>query len=522
MATPSTTTVLIVGAGPVGLTLALLLDRAGVGVTVIDRDLAPVQQSRAIWVHSRTLEIWSAIGMTPLARAEGREVNGVQMNTSGRARAALKYDGTGISRFPHGVMLEQSRTQSLLLSLVSETRIAFAWGSTITSLDSKADGNLAELTTANGNVTTIAADYVVGADGGASAVRNMIGVELEGGTYNSSFFLVDAIASTDLNSTRPHLNFQGRSTVAVLPLPGDGHFRLIGNLMEQSGEPAEGGYGRSLSPDEVKRLIAANSLPLTIESIGWSSTYRSHFRVASTFRVGRVMLVGDACHLHSPAGGLGMNTGIADAANLAWKLAEVVGGAPEDLLETYTAERRAIAQQVIRTSDRLFVLQADARRRFAFARRYILPFVVWGISLTRTGRTLAFRRLSGTFARYASPASSEIRRAGRLTAGDLMRLTGIASLDEGVMSRAGRHALVRIAANDPSWATSVEALAADRIWDIVDVVGVEARRLVGRGAQDLLVWIRPDRYIGWIGHNVVALEGELRRQLGEGLSSRKL
>jgi 2-polyprenyl-6-methoxyphenol hydroxylase-like FAD-dependent oxidoreductase len=310
MSLPTSTSVLIVGAGPVGLTLALLLDKAGVAVTVVDRDSAPVTQSRAIWVHARTLEIWDTIGMTPLARAEGREVASIQMNTDGVSRAVLPYDGTGLSEHPHGLMLEQSRTQSLLLSLMASTSISFAWNTTLTQLTQSASGCRAVLEH-DGGQHELDAAYVVGADGGTSTVRKLLGIEMQGGTYDSSFFLVDVIANTELDAHRSHLNFHGRSTVAVLPLPGDRHFRLIGNLLDQSGEPAEAGYGRTISDDEAIRLVAANGLPMQIESIGWSSTYRSHYRVASTFRSGRVALAGDASHLHSPAGGLGMNTGVA-------------------------------------------------------------------------------------------------------------------------------------------------------------------------------------------------------------------
>ncbi|MRX42132.1 FAD-dependent monooxygenase [Agromyces kandeliae] len=514
MTIPSSTSVLIVGAGPVGLTLALLLDRAGVEVTVVDRDSAPVEQSRAIWVHSRTLEIWDTIGMAPLAQAEGREVTAIQMRTSGRARATLPYDGTGISAFPHGLMLEQSRTQALLLSLIAQTRIRFAWRTRLTDLTRDDAGCRATIVTEDGATRTVDAQYVIGADGGSSTVRSLIGVRLEGGTYDSSFFLVDAIATTDLDTSMSYLNFHERSTVAVLPLPGDRHFRLIGNLLEQSGEPAEAGYGRAITAEEARRLIAANALPVTIESIGWSSTYRSHHRVAETFRSGRVLLVGDAGHLHSPAGGLGMNTGIADAANLAWKLADVLDGAPERLLDTYTAERRAVALQVVNTSDRLFVLQADGRRRFAFMRRTVLPLIVRTVTRTRAGRGLAFRVLSGAFVRYPAPTSSEGGRTTAFRAGGLLHRTGIDAFDRAVDAHAGRHLLVRTGRGGHGGSNALEALAADRGWDIVDLDAADARPFAGRNAEGLVAWVRPDRHVGWLGRDIRALDGELQNWLG--------
>ena len=513
MSLPSSTSVVIVGAGPVGLTAALLLNNAGVAVTVVDRDSAPVTQSRAIWVHPRTLEIWDTIGMTALARAEGREVASIQMNVDGVERAVLPYDGTGLSAHAHGLMLEQSRTQALLLSHIAATSISFAWNTELTALDHDADGCRVTLAT-GGTVHELTADYVVGADGGSSTVRKMLDIEMQGGTYDSSFFLVDVIADTTLDPNRSHLNFHERSTVAVLPLPGDRHFRLIGNLLDQSGEPAEAGYGRTISDDEAIARVAANLLPMTIESIGWSSTYRSHYRVASTFRSGRVVLAGDASHLHSPAGGLGMNTGIADAANLAWKLAAVLEGAPDALLDSYDSERRAAAQGVIRTSDRLFVLQADGRRRFAFMRRVILPRVVARIARTRAGQSLAFRALSGTRVRYTAPRSSDQRTRGVLQAGLLVPLTGIAALDELVAARNGHHFLLRIGTVDTARSRALESIAASRGWDIVDVSAADARRVTGSPKRGIIAWIRPDRYVGWLGTDARTLDRELTEQLG--------
>lgn len=513
MSTRLSSSVLIVGGGPVGLTLALLLDRCGVDVAVIERETSPVTQSRAIWVHSRTLEIWDAIGMTALALAEGRTVQGIEMHRDGHFRAALPYDGGGISPHPHGLMLEQSRTQTLLLSLIAKTGIRFMWGTELVGLSEEGSGVLARLVDGRGDSSTIEARYVVGADGGGSTVRKLIGVDLEGGTYDSSFFLVDAIASSRLNPARSHLNFRRRSTIAVLPLPGDRHFRIIGNMPTGSGENPDGGYGRPLAEEEIQALVSANALPLSIESIGWSSTYRSHHRVASSFRKGRVLLAGDAGHLHSPAGGLGMNTGIADAANLAWKLAAVLDGGSEAILDSYSSERRGAARGVIQTSDRLFTLQASTRGTIAFVRRNLLPVIARWLTRTRPGRRIAFRALSGTYARYPAPATGQ-GHAGKLRTGDLYRETGIAAVDSAVYAREGHHTLLSIETHDPSWSDDVMAAAVRRGWEHVRVSGPAAIALTGNRRARLVVWVRPDRHIGMITDHVAELETSLKNLLG--------
>lgn len=517
MVSPSTTSVLVVGAGPVGLTLALLLDQAGIDVTLIDRDTAPVEQSRAIWVHSRTLEVWDTIGMTKLALAEGRAIYGIQMRTGGTPRATLPYDGTGTTAYPHALMIEQSRTQSLLLSLVEKSRIVFSWDTSLVGFSQDDTRCHAELSTGAGHNSSVEASFVIGADGGSSTVRQLLDIEFQGGTHNSSFFLADVIAHADLDPSMSYLNFQGRSTVAVLPLPGEGHFRLIGNLTDQSQEKSEAGYGRTLSNEEVRRLIEANSLPVTIESIGWSSTYRTHHRVASTFRLGRAVLVGDAGHLHSPAGGLGMNTGVADAANLAFKIAGMLDGAPERLLDSYIEERRFAALQVVNTSDRLFVLQADVRRRYAFVRNRILPHVVRLITRMPAGKRVAFRILSGTSVHYPH-IGVEGPRYGRLQTGRLLPFSGNPAIDENPAIKKGKHLLLTIGVSEEN-RLGITALAQSRGWPVVSVSAGDGRLLTGRNHGPLVAWVRPDRYVGWIGRPTEELSMVLEKWLGSANAS---
>lgn len=513
MTLPSNTQVLIVGAGPVGLTLALLLDRAGVDVLLVDRDSGPVTESRAIWIHSRTLEIWSTVGMTARAVSEGRTMSGIQMRTAGVPRATLPYDGTGTTAHPHALILEQARTQSLLISLLEGTRARLHWITSLESLTQDQDGCTATLTSGDGVSTEVRASLVIGADGGSSTVRKLLGVRLVGGTYDSSFFLADVMASTELNPSMSYLNFRDRSTVAVLPLPETGHFRLIGNLTDQSGTPEQAGYGRVLSDDEVNRLLAANALPLRVDSIGWTSTYRSHHRVAERFREGRILLAGDAGHLHSPAGGLGMNTGIADAANLAWKAAAVLSGAPDELLDTYDAERRAIAHDVVNTSDRIFVLQADTRWPFAFARRNILPAVASLITRTRRGRGLAFHVLGGTAVRYPQPRRRGKAGFGRVRAGALLPLTGLAAIDAHPAIRYGGHVLL-VVGDSGAESPEIERIAGERGFPVVRITPHDGRALVGRSATPVIAWVRPDRYVGWAGHRIDDLSEALENALG--------
>lgn len=528
--------VLIVGAGPVGLTLALLLARDGVPVTVLDRDPGPTEQSRAVWVHARTLEVWDTIGLgggegagtrpgaveAPTVGdtvvAAGRTVAAIDLHVDGRRRATLPYDGGPGARRPHAVMLEQSGVQRILLDAARRAGVPVTWAAEVTDLREH-DGACTVTATHGHTRSTYRASWVVGADGGSSTVRRLAGATLEGGTYDTAFFLADVDADTDLDPDRAHLHFHGRTTVAVLPLPAAGRYRVIGNLTGTTDRNAPGGYGRTPAPEEVRELLRRNALPMTIRSVGWTTTYRSHHRVADRFHHGRTVIVGDAAHLHSPAGALGMNAGIADAADLAWRLAAVTAGAPRSVIDGYETERRAVARNVIRTSDRLFVLQADTRPALAFIRRNVLPRVVGALTRTRAGQRLAYRALSGTAVHY--PAGDG-RGTGALRTGRLLPRTGVATLDHHEAARRGQH-LVVVAGLDATALAAARAIADRRGWPLLDLspeplppehLSSERLRTVTGGTGPVVAWIRPDRYVGWSGTDPTAMDVVLHRTLG--------
>lgn len=497
--------VVVVGAGPVGLTAALLLKKSGISVAVVEKSAGPVAQSRAIWVHSRTLEIWNRIGMSELALAEGKLVDAIEMHVGGTRKAVLPYNGGGLSEFPHGLMLEQSRTQTLLAGLASRAGIPILWDTEVVDIVTNRDGCEVSTTTSVDS-GRILAKYVVGSDGGSSTVRHLANIDLEGGTYDASFFVADVVAETEMDACRAHLNFSGKSTVAVLPLPGNGRFRLVGNIIDQSGESREAGYGRSLSFVEVQKLVAANQLPMTVIETGWTTTYRSHFRVAQSFRAGRLLLAGDASHLHSPAGGLGMNTGVADAENLAWRLAGVLNGANDDSLDRYSLERRGAAQGVIRTSDRLFVLQASTRGFFVMMRTTRLPHVVRLISRTKIGQHIAFFALSGTRVRYPAPQSPR-KTLGRLRAGALLPHTSDEELNAKLSANRGQYTVLTLGKSSGQ-SEIRESIGQFVNW--VELTNEQSVSLTGRANRRGMVLVRPDGYVDVISVKLDAIRDQLQ------------
>lgn len=496
--------VLVVGAGPVGLTIALLLQRRGIKVLVVEKSHQPVSESRAIWVHPRTLEIWKQIGMTREALKEGVLVSAIQMHVQGKKQATLPYDGATVSEFPHGLMLEQSRTQRLLLAIAERANIPIWWNCELTFTAETANGQRSALIQA-GKPLEVETKFIVGADGGSSTVRHLAGVNLNGGTYDSAFFVADVEAVTELDHDQAHLNFAGKSTVAVLPLPGKNRFRLVGNLVDQQKESRDAGYGRALEADEIGELVKSNKLPMVISGIGWTTTYRSHYRVADTFRSGNVFLAGDAGHLHSPAGGLGMNTGVADAENLSWRLADVINGASRSSLDNYTQERRSAAKGVIQSSDRLFTLQADTRLPFVLMRNHRLPKLVRLITKFKLGQRIAFLALSGTQSRYEIRNSSK-RAIGRVKLGRLLPFATDQEIHKLLSKSTGLHRIISIG---NSAQAQVKIASADVPFESIRLSRDDSINIVGRLVEDLYLWVRPDSYVAWIGSDLELLKLEI-------------
>lgn len=512
------TTVLIVGAGPVGLTLAALLTTARVDVRIIDRDAGPISQSRAIWIHPRTLEQWRCLGIVDDAIEKGVLVDRIDLHSAGRQRGTVWYDGSGLTPYPAGLMLEQSVTQRILLAHLERAGIEVEWGVELQTLD-QADGTVTITATKDGTVNETEAAWVVGCDGASSTVRSTIGATLEGGTYDDAFFLADIVAETPLVHGHAHLTFDKVNTVAWLPLAGAGRWRIIGNLDDPELRPGEPGFGTALSKDYVLGRIADAGVRVRVDELGWSTTYRSHHRLATAYRAGRVFIAGDAGHLHSPAGGLGMNAGVADAANLAWKLAAVVNhAASPTLLDTYETERRGAAEQILASSDKLFVLQASTSPVVAFLRRRLFPLIARALAAIEPGRRLAFKQLSGVAVSYTRRgiARTTTDHAGPASAGDRIpwfEVDGTDSLDV----RPDRHrVLVTGPANTaPTLATQVNATIADLAAsiDVTTVNDALVGEALGARTEPVAAWIRPDGHIGWIGTKASLLHAQLARWL---------
>ncbi len=335
------TDVLVVGAGPSGLTLAASLVNKGVATSVVDRQAAGANTSRAAVVNARTLEVLEDLDVARRLVKEG--IRAPRFSIRDRARTLILIDFSELpTDYPYSLMAPQSTTERLLLDRLVELGGSVIRPKTLGSITQDADAVTA--TFDDGDV--IRARYAVGADGIHSTVREQAGIGFEGGVYAESFALADVRLSGEAPVDEVILFWAKAGLTVVAPLPGD-IFRIVAPVADAPEQP---------SAQYVQQILASRGPgagQMVVTDVIWGSRFGIQHRVADTYRAGRLLLSGDAAHVHSPAGGQGMNLGIQDAVALADALADVLGGAPDRTLDEYSAARRPIAQQVVEMTDRL-------------------------------------------------------------------------------------------------------------------------------------------------------------------------
>jgi 2-polyprenyl-6-methoxyphenol hydroxylase-like FAD-dependent oxidoreductase len=341
--------ILIIGAGPTGLVLALWLTRLGVPVRIIDKTAEPGTTSRALAVQARTLELYRQIGLADAVVEGGVKVPAANLwvRATRAARLPLQQLGKGLSPYPYALTYPQDVHERLLIDRLAGLGVAVERRTELVRFTQDADGVSAVIRGPDGSEQRCTAAYLAGCDGAHSIVREALGTGFPGGTYSGLFYVADVAAAGPAADGEIHVDLEEAEFLAVFPIDPAGRLRLVGPIGAER-------YEREPTFADISPR-ARDNLRLEVGSVNWFSTYRVHHRVAAHFRQGRVFLLGDAAHVHSPVGGQGMNTGIGDAVNLAWKLAAVLqGGADDDLLATYEPERIAFARRLVATTDRVF------------------------------------------------------------------------------------------------------------------------------------------------------------------------
>ncbi len=395
--------VLIVGAGPTGLVLALWLTRQGVAVRIIDKTAVPGTTSRALAVQARTLELYQQLQLTAPVLERGHQVPGVNLWVKGEHRARLPFESVGgaLTRYPFLEIFPQDEHERLLLERLGSLGVEVERRTELKGFSDEGACIRAQIIRPEGTVETLDAAYLAGCDGARSLVRETLGAGFPGGTYRQVFYVADIDGSGASVDGELHIDLDEADFLAVFPLAGRGRARLIGTVRDERADAAE-----TLRFEDVSSRALKN-LKLEVAHVNWFSTYHVHHRVAQHFSKGRAFLVGDAAHIHSPVGGQGMNTGIGDAVNLAWKLAAVIRGeAPASLLASYETERMPFARRLVATTDRVFTVVTADGPLADLVRTRIAPFVMPRAIAFRPVREFIFRTVSQIMVNYRERALS--------------------------------------------------------------------------------------------------------------------
>ncbi len=408
--------VLVVGAGPTGLVLALWLKRLGVSVRIIDKTAEAGTTSRALAVHARTLELYRQIGFAQEVVEAGLEFNAVNLWARGKhtARVSLADIGEGLSPFPYALIFPQDKHERLLIDHLERTGVEVERCTDLVGFEDDGERIVARLKREDRPTVDCEAAYIAGCDGARSTVRELLGIEFPGGTYQRVFYVADVVLHGPTSNHELHVAVDEADFLAVFPMKGENAGRLIGTVRRESEE-----HDRDLTWNDVSQK-AVDRMQIAVERVNWFSTYRVHHRVAHRFGRGRAFLLGDAAHIHSPVGGQGMNTGIGDAINLAWKLAAVLQRrANARLLDSYQPERVGFAKRLVATTDRVFTVASRDGPIARAVRLDVLPRILpWLLASTRV-RRFVFKTISQVLVNYRPDALSE-GKAGSVQGGDCL------------------------------------------------------------------------------------------------------
>jgi NADPH-dependent dioxygenase len=469
--------VVVVGAGPVGLTAACELRRRDIPVRVIDARSGPATTSRALGMHARTLEVLAQVGILEQVLALAQPVNQFRVHDNGAVLTTFKLDYSALgTAFTFSAFLDQAETERLLRERLAALGGTIEWGREVRTLSQDADGVTVNL--ADGEA--VRAGWLVGADGGSSRVRRELGLSFDGHS-DETWLVSDAIVTAQLPRQSIHMLRHRDGNVLLFPFPQEGKWRLLDTNPPTTDVDAE-----QQRASLERRVREATRLPAEVKPLTWFSKFTIQQRQTARMRVGRCLLAGDAAHVHSPASGQGMNVGIQDAFALAWRLAMVVGGdAGDALLDDYDRERHAVSSNLLASA-------ALATRLIKSRRGALFTAFGWLTSLQSAIAPL-HRRIEGRIAqgmsglglRYPGPGVDEGRRFPQLPT------TAWGSSGAQALATQLRQPTVSVVLSKPS--PALDALNAPGV-NVTSIGDPDLRAQLG--AHALEAWlVRPDGYL---------------------------
>jgi 2-polyprenyl-6-methoxyphenol hydroxylase-like FAD-dependent oxidoreductase len=409
--------VLISGAGPSGLMMAAQLLRYGIQPVIIDSKEGPTTQSKALAVQSRTLEIYRQMGIVDKVLPFGKPAKGVMFNQDGKMKASLALSNTGkdLTLYPYVFLYQQSKNERVLLDYLTLNCCPVYWNTTLTGLKYRADGADAVLKN-NGDEYTLQCDWVIGADGAHSVVRKQSQIPFSGETYPHHFYLADlTLDTTFLNGDYIQLYLGKDGFTGFFPLPEQDRYRVLGGL------PVEFEEREDLTVEDIlPSILSITAATVKVVENHWFTTYKLHHRMAEKFNSQRCFLVGDAAHIHSPVGGQGMNTGLQDAYNLAWKLAGVINGQLKStILDSYPTERMPIAKELLSTTDNAFNVVTSNKWISRIFKKWVLFNALRFFWKSKKIRATFFRLVSQIGISYRDSAINlHLSKSTQIKAGD--------------------------------------------------------------------------------------------------------
>lgn len=500
--------IFISGAGPTGLLLSIWLTRLNVPHRVVDPNLTTGTTSRAIIVHARVLEFYDQLGFADRIVAAGVQIESFTITYAGKRRTTIPYGnaGEGQSKYPFMLSLGQDEHEAILQDELYKRGGKVERGRRVTAMEDKGDHVEVAISDgkegSSGNDEVIKAGYVAGCDGAHSTIRKCAGMKMEGGTYGRRFFVADvnATGSALPGPSVVNMCLSSDDFCLAIRMKGDNRARLIGFTPENLGD------GDITFEDCLPSIMRNLGPDTTFHKVNWFSHYKVHHRHADHFLKGRVFVFGDAAHLHSPVGGQGMNTGLGDVTNFAWKFASTYHASAkfdeEALLDTYSTERSAFAKSLVATTDTIFQYVTGSSYLARFIRTIVAPYIVpVVVKMINVAPAVYARTAQLAISYQASAISSNVgmsgNRAGTIHAGQ--RLPWVPN----AVSAAGETLSSNLVTlNQVSWQAHVFGSAA---WaeEVLREGGIaihayewsRAAREKGFG-KDVLYLVRPDGHVG--------------------------